>query len=169
MIERVWVMPRAGNLRGMTTAENSDRDSEPVNINAIGPSNVADQATETRHYDNPGANIDAFDDKLAESIKAQTAPNPTTDVDLAREAYGEDWNKRRGSKQIAETRDGDAIYNHGGVAVDDAGHALGSSLDPEAAADLRERLVHSPEATDADRYPVTAEARQRDNAEGDES
>jgi hypothetical protein len=142
------------------TEPTSDRTDEPVNINAIGPSNVADQVTVTRHYDN---NVDAFDDKQAESVKAQTAKNPTTDVDLAREAYGEDWNKRRGPKQIAETRDGDPIYARGGVAVDTAGHALGHASDPGRAADLRERLVHSPEATDADRYPVTAEAKRRDN------
>jgi hypothetical protein len=134
---------------------------EPVNINALGPSNVAEQVEETRRFDN---NPDAVDAKSAESLKAQNAPNPTTDVDLAREAYGEDWNKRRAPK-IAETSDGDNIYAHGGVAVDDAGHALGHASDPEGAAATRETLVHSPEATDADRYPVTAEARERDNDE----
>lgn len=131
---------------------------EPVNINALGPSNAAGQVEVTKHFDN---NPDAVDAKTAESLKAQTAPNPTTDADLAREAYGEDWNKRRGHK-IAETRDGDEIFNHGGVAVDDAGHALGHASDPDGAVATRETLVHSPEATDADRYPVTAEARERD-------
>lgn len=146
---------------------NRDEDNEPVTINALGPSNVAEPVTETRRYDN---NAEAVDDKAAEALKAQTAPNPTTDVDLAREAYGEDWERRRKPKIIAETSDGDNIYARGGVAVDDAGHALGHASDPEGAAATRETLVHSPEATDADRYPVTAEARERDNAaQGDES
>jgi hypothetical protein len=136
---------------------------EPVNINAQGPSNAAEQVEVTRRFDN---NPEAVDAKQAEAVKAQTAPNPTTDVDLAREAYGEDWNQRRGHK-IAETRDGDNIYAHGGVAVDDAGHALGHASDPEGAAATRETLVHEPEATEADRYPVTAEARERANS-GDE-
>lgn len=145
----------------MTDAKQGD---EPVNIEASGPSNVAEQATVKRSYEN---NPEAVDDKAAEAVKAQTAPNPTTDADLAREAYGEDWNRRRGGKVIAETRDGDQIMNHGGVAVDTAGHALGHASDPEAAARVRETLVHSPEATEADRYPVTAEAREADNANGD--
>jgi hypothetical protein len=137
-----------------------DRTDEPVNIKAVGPRDVAEPATETRHYPN---NVAAYEDKEAESIKAQTAPNPTTDMDEARKAYGEDWNKRRKPKIIGETGDGDPIMAHGGVAVDTAGHALGPASDPQAAADLREHLVHSPEATDADRYPVTAEARRDDS------
>lgn len=150
--------------------QRTDQADEPVIINAKGPSDVAEPSVVTRHYDN---NVEAADDKAAEALKAQTAPNPTTDAELARKAYGEDWNRRRGPaadrlkgtahEQIATTQDGDAIYDHGGVAVDGQGHALGHSSDPEAAADVRETLVHEPEATDADRYPVTAEARQRDN------
>jgi hypothetical protein len=128
---------------------------EPDIIMASGPDGVEPPVVEKREYAN---NVEAYDDKAAASIAAQTAPNPTTDVELAKEAYGEDWNKRRGSK-IAETRDGDNIYAHGGVAVDDAGHALGHADDPDAAVRTRESLVHSPEATEADRYPVTAEAR----------
>lgn len=137
---------------------------EPVNIDARGPQNAARQTTVTRTFDN---NADAVDAKQAEAIKAQTAPNPTTDVELAKQAYGDDWNKRRGHKVIGATRDGDPIYNHGGVAVDDAGHALGHASDPERAADLRERLVHGPEATEADRYPVTEEAR-REHEQGEQ-
>lgn len=143
----------------MTKQQAAGADNEPANIIASGPSNVAEQPEVHRVFDN---NPDAVDAKAAESLKAQTAPNPTTDVDLAREAYGEDWNERRGRK-IAETRDGDEIFSHGGVAVDTAGHALGHASDPAGAAETRETLVHSPEATDADRYPVTAEARERDN------
>lgn len=138
----------------MTEQQN---DEQPDIIMASGPDGVEPPTVERREYAN---NVEAYDDKAAASIAAQTAPNPTTDVELAREAYGEDWNKRRGSK-IAETRDGDGIYAHGGVAVDDAGHALGHASDPDAAVRTRESLVHSPEATEADRYPVTAEARQR--------
>jgi len=149
-----------GNVQVMTNTAQGD---EPVEIKASGPTNVAEQVTVARTFRN---NPEAVDAKEAESLKAQNAPNPTTDADLAREAYGEDWNKRRGPKVIAETGDGDPIMNHGGVAVDTAGHALGHASDPEAAADLRDRLVNSPRATDSDRYPVTAEARARDNADG---
>lgn len=131
---------------------------EPVHINALGPTNVADRVETTRHFDN---NSDAVDAKQAEAIKAQTAPNPTTDVNLARQAYGEDWGRRRGARKIAQTSDGDPIFARGGVAVDGAGHALGHASDPEGAVATRETLVHKPEGTDADRYPVTAEARQR--------
>lgn len=134
-------------------------DTEPVNINALGPRNVGSQQTVTRRYDN---NPEAVDAKTAEALKAQTAPNPTTDADLAREAYGEDWEKRRGHKVIATAESGAPIYNHGGVAVDDAGHALGHASDPEGAARTRDLLEDKPNANDADRYPVTAEARAAD-------
>lgn len=142
----------------MTDSQQATGDTDPVQINAVGPRNVAPQQTVTRRYDN---NSDAVDDKTAESLKAQTAPNPTTDVDLAREAYGADWNERRGHK-IAQSDSGSPIYNHGGVAVDTAGHALGDSRDPAAAADELSSLENKPAATDADRYPVTAEAKQAD-------
>jgi hypothetical protein len=134
---------------------------EPVQINALGPDRAAEQVEETRRYEN---NEQAFEDKQREAIKAQLAPNPTTDVDLAREAYGDDWQRRRGDRVIATADDGTEIMNHGGVAVDSSGHALGHASDPERAADLHDRLVNSPAATDADRYPVTQEARDRDNA-----
>lgn len=147
----------------MTDEQAAGAEHEPVNINATGPSNAAEQVEVTRAFPNNPAAVDA---KQAEAHAAQIAPNPTTDVDLAREAYGDDWNKRRGHK-IAETRDGDEIFNHGGVAVDTAGHALGHASDPEGAVETRETLVHSPEATDADRYPVTAEARERDERSED--
>lgn len=127
-------------------------DEQPEIINATGPSNAAEQVTVTREFAN---NVEAFDAKERESIAAQTAPNPTTDADLAREAYGDDWNKRRKPKQIAESEQGDPIYAHGGVAVDTAGHALGHASDPERAAALKSSLGGGP---DAARYPVTAEA-----------
>lgn len=138
---------------------------QPVHINAVGPRNAAERTEQTRHYDN---NPDAVDDKQREAIKAQTAPNPTTDLDEARKAYGEDWGRRRGARLIAETRDGDPIYGRGGVAVDTAGHAVGHASDPAGAASMRETLVHGPEASDADRYPVTAEGRQRALRDEDE-
>ncbi|HYD28894.1 hypothetical protein [Brevundimonas sp.] len=160
----------------MTTDTQAAGADEPVNINALGPQNAAEQVTETRRFEN---NIEAADAKSEEAIKAQTAPNPTTDADLAREAYGEDWNKRRRGREadkladtdhreIAETKDGEPIYAHGGVAVDAQGHALGHADDPQGAVNLRERLWDDPPAKDSDRYPVTAEARERDEAD-DES
>lgn len=144
----------------MTDSQQATGDSEPVHINALGPRSSAPQQTVTRHFDN---NPEAVDAKTAEAFKAQTAKNPTTDVDLAREAYGDDWNKRRGHK-IATAESGAPIYAHGGVAVDDAGHALGHASDPEGAARTRDLLEDKPNSTDADRYPVTAEARAEDNA-----
>ncbi len=105
-----------------------DEQDEPVTINAIGPHDVAEPVVETRHYEN---NVDAYDDKAAESLKAQTAPNPTTDLDEARKAYGEDWNRRRKGKVIGETEGGEKVY------------------------------AIRPGITEADRYPVTAEAAQR--------
>lgn len=103
---------------------------EPVNINAVGPQNVAEQVEETRHFDN---NADAFDAKQAESLKAQQAPNPTTDEDLAREAYGKDWNERRGeAKRVGESPEGDPILAKGGVLVDKQGHDLGHANGDES-------------------------------------
>lgn len=129
-------MPPAGNLGGMTTPQ-VDPAHEPVNIKAVGPKNVDEPASVTRHFE---TNKAAGDAKDAESIKAQTAPNVTTDPDLAREAYGDDWQKRRGHKVIGHDSDGDKIFKHGQVAVDSEGHALGHADDPEAAAETKERL-----------------------------
>ena len=125
-------MPRTGIVRGMSDEQQSDQ-TEPVNIDAHGPSNVARPVSEVRHY---GNNVEAYDDKAAEAMKAQTAANPTTDLDEAREAYGEDWNKRRAPKIIGHTARGVAVY------------AGPPPAKEESAADA------------AERYPVTAEARQ---------
>lgn len=131
-------MPRAGIVRGMSDEQ---QENELVNIDAHGPSDVTEPVTEVRHYEN---NVEAYDDKAAEALKAQTAPNPTTDLDEARKAYGDDWNERRAPKIIGHTARGVAVY---------AGPppAKGGETDRQA----------------SERYPLTAEARQR--AADDES
>jgi hypothetical protein len=139
------------------TDEQATGADEPVNIEASGPSDVADQVTVKRSYD---TNEAAYADKEDEARKAQTAPNVTTDVDLAREAYGDDYNRPKLTKVLGTTSGGDPVFARGGVAVDAQGHALGHSDDPERAIALKERLMSNPSATDADRYPVTAEARE---------
>lgn len=127
-------------------------EQQPVNIYAEGPRGVAEQPVERRQFDN---NAEAFDAKQRESIEAQTAPNPTTDIDLAREAYGEDWNRRRGHTMIATTEAGDNLYAHGGTVVDNVGHVVGRVSDPAAAVARKQGLGSDGELG---RYPVTAEA-----------
>jgi hypothetical protein len=144
------------------TDEQAAGADEPVNIYATGPSDVADQVTVERSYD---TNEAAYADKQDESIKAQTAPNVTTDVDLAREAYGDDYNRPKLTKVIGATEGGDPVFARGAVAVDAQGHALGHASDPERAVALKERLMNNPNAKDADRYPVTAEARAADTGD----
>lgn len=125
----------------------------PTTIYAEGPADAAPQAVVRRQFETNEAAADA---KSRESIAAQMAPNPTTDIDEARKAYGEDWNRRRGQgREIGRTAAGEPLYNHGGVAVDTAGHALGHASDPESAVAAKEGL-----GTDGElgRYPVTAEA-----------
>jgi hypothetical protein len=124
---------------------------------------VADEPTERRRFDN---NADAFDAKQAESLAAQNAPNPTTDIDLAREAYGEDWNRRRGPKMVAETKSGDPLFARGGTIVDSAGHVLGHATDVEGAVARKQGL-----GTDGElgRYPVTAEAQAEEVRQANES
>lgn len=125
---------------------------QPARIYAEGPSGTAGEPVVRRRFAN---NAEAFDAKQRESIAAQTAPNPTTDVDLAREAYGEDWNRRRGHVMIATTPAGDPLFDHGGSAVDASGHVLGHTADVEDAARRKQGL-----GTDGElgRYGVTAEA-----------
>lgn len=146
--------------------ENTEPSEHPISINALGPENAAEQVEVTQRFAN---NPEAFDAKQAESMAAQSAPNPTTDADLAREAYGEDWNRRRGHKVIGRTTGGDELYAHGGVVVDSAGHALGHVADPASAVALKQSLGTDGEAG---RYPVTAEAQAdelRDRNESGES
>jgi hypothetical protein len=127
-------------------------EQRPVDIYAEGPSGVAGDPTERRSYK---TNAEAFDDKQRESLKAQSAPNPTTDAELAREAYGEDWNRRRGHVMISTTEGGEPLFDHGGSAVDAAGHVLGHTADVADATARKQSL-----GTDGElgRYPVTAEA-----------
>lgn len=132
----------------------------PQIIEATGPSGVVEPAVEKREFKN---NVEAFDAKQAESLAQQAAPNPTTDAELAREAYGEDWNRRRGHKLIATasedvpTGEGDteALYDHGGSVVDGSGHVLGHTTALGQAVAAKRQL-----GTDGElgRYPVTAEA-----------
>jgi hypothetical protein len=125
---------------------------QPVTMYAEGPSGVAEPGTERQTFKN---NAEAFDAKQAESMAAQMAPNPTTDADLAREAYGEDWNRRRGHVLIATTEAGDKLFDHGGSVVDSVGHVLGHTANVDDAVARKQGL-----GTDGElgRYPVTAEA-----------
>jgi hypothetical protein len=136
---------------------------QPVNIYAEGPSDVAEEPTRREQFDN---NADAFDAKQREAIAAQTAPNPTTDIDLARAAYGEDWNRRRGHVMIAETEAGEPLFAHGGVVVDAVGHVMGRVSDPAAAVARKQQL-----GTDGEvgRYGVTAEAQAEELRQANES
>lgn len=132
--------------------EPDTRDETPTDIYASGPSDAAEPTTEQRSYE---TNEAAFADKQRQSLAAQTAPNPTTDIDLARQAYGEDWNRRRAPRAVAMTEDGDVLLARGGTVVDTAGHVLGSTADVEAAVARKESLGGDGELG---RYPVTAEA-----------
>jgi hypothetical protein len=135
----------------------------PISINALGPEKAAEQVEETRRFAN---NVEAFDAKQAESLAAQSAPNPTTDAALAEEAYGKDWNKRRGHKVVGADSDGNALFAHGGVVVDSAGHALGHVTNAPDAVALKDSL-----GTDGEvgRYPITAEAQAAELRERNES
>lgn len=144
-----------------TTGTGAVKDS-PSMIYAKGPDGTAEQAVEVRQFDNNPA---AYDAKADAALAAQVAPNPTTDVDLAREAYGDEWNRRRRPKVVGETADGDELYAHGGTVVDSAGHVVGRTTDVASAVEFKQGL-----GTDGEvgRYPVTAEAQAAELRERDD-
>lgn len=127
---------------------------QPVDMYATGPDGTAQPTVERQSFKN---NADAFDAKQELWREQQSAPNPTTDERLAREAFGEPETRGYLGRVIGVTADGDRIHNHGGVAVDEQGHALGHASDVERAVALKESL----QGGDGTALPVTAEAHTR--------
>lgn len=158
-----------------TTGTGAVETEQPDLLIATGPDGKSDPIVERRKFAN---NVEAFDAKQEAAMAAQNAPNPTTDIDLAREAYGEDWNRRRGHKLIATASedpdpanregegDAEALYDHGGSVVDNSGHVLGHTTDLGQAVQAKRRL-----GTDGElgRYPVTAEAQSEELRRANES